>query len=68
MSAAFWMIWSPQGGCPTARHDTRQSADAEAERLARANTGRQFYVLQALAMFEANVVRRVELYDEGRPF
>ena len=58
---AFWMVWSPQGDSPTMRHATRDAADAEAERLAKANTGRQFYVLLSTTMYEANVVRRVEL-------
>lgn len=59
--AAFWMVWSPQGDSPKMRHKTREAADAEAERLARANGGRQFYVLQATTMYEASAVRRVEL-------
>lgn len=46
---SFWMIWSPQGQAPTVRHDTPESARAEAERLARANRGSEFYVLEAVS-------------------
>jgi len=44
----FWMIYSPQGSAPTAMHLTRWDADMEAERLAEANPGREFYVLKAV--------------------
>jgi len=41
----FWLVWCPRGGTPTVRHFTRNSADAEAERLAEANPGKEFYVV-----------------------
>jgi hypothetical protein len=43
----FWMIWSPAGRAPMVQHDSPNKARAEAERLARANPGQQFYVLEA---------------------
>lgn len=44
----FWMVWCPQGGQPTMRHGSRESAAAEAARLARKLPGREFFVLKAV--------------------
>ena len=43
----FWMVLG--SGEPTLRHPSRQSAKREAERLARANPGEEFVVLEAVA-------------------
>jgi hypothetical protein len=45
---AFWLVWNEQGHIPTHKHPTEDSARTEAERLARANPGQQFHVLQLL--------------------
>lgn len=51
----FWLIWSPQGATfPTVKHQTKQTADAEAVRLASLNPGQEFYVLTA----ESLTIRR----------
>lgn len=42
----FWLIWNERGHAPTCKHQTRPSAVAEAERLARMNPGQSFHVLQ----------------------
>ena len=42
----FWMVWSPRGGAPKAKHQTLAIADAEAERLSLRFPGRHFYVLE----------------------
>lgn len=43
----FWLVWSPTGKTsPSKRHDLKEEAAAEAERLARANPGAEFYVLE----------------------
>jgi hypothetical protein len=47
METKFWVVWQPESGVPTMRHETKQSAITEAERLARGTTGRRFYVLEA---------------------
>jgi hypothetical protein len=44
----FWMVWCEGGGTPTVRHQSYQSADAEASRLARLNRGQVFYVLRCV--------------------
>ena len=43
----FWLVWQPESGSPSIRHETKQAAITEAERLARAHAGRRFYVLAA---------------------
>ncbi|PJN96848.1 hypothetical protein CNY89_00115, partial [Amaricoccus sp. HAR-UPW-R2A-40] len=63
---AFWMVKGP--GPASMRHDTRGSAEREAERLARANPGQSFYVLQAVALIRKIDVERIELCaNEGLP-
>lgn len=43
----FWMVLGL--GTPTFRHESRVSAKAEAERLARMNPGQSFVVLESMA-------------------
>jgi hypothetical protein len=69
----FWMV---KGLGPTKFvHITRQSAEAEADRLARENPGRMFFVLETIAYHVRNDVRRVNrrrahdpARDEELPF
>lgn len=59
MTEQFWLVWcpgGPNGGQPTVRHRSRDDARREAERLARLNSGQQFYVLLAVEMCERNDV------------
>lgn len=49
----FWMVWSPQGHGPTYQHDSRDSADKEARRLALACPSQDFFVLKAMGGFRA---------------
>lgn len=44
----FWLVWSPDGHNPQHRHATDTLAKQEAERLARSNPGKEFFVLEAL--------------------
>lgn len=61
---AFWMVWSPQGSMPAVQHETRLKAINEAERLARGNPGREFYVLEAIEGRTVNDMTRVRLEAE----
>ena len=64
----FFMVYGDGCGAPTFRHDTKPSADIEAERLARAHPGCKFYVLHAVESFllpAPNVIR--EMLDEMLP-
>lgn len=45
----FWMITGDRNS-PKVRHTNRQEAVREAERLAKANPGTQFFVLEAVEM------------------
>lgn len=52
----FFIVWSPEGKTPPRiRHETREDATAEAERLARSNPGDFFYVLESLTESRAPV-------------
>lgn len=67
----FWLVWSPAGSAPPRhRHETHSSAQAEAERLARANPGSPFYVLRAEACSEMPAVLTTlsEAFDAEIPF
>jgi hypothetical protein len=44
----FWMIWKENGSCPTVTHNSRRSAEHEAERLARLEPGKSFVVLESV--------------------
>lgn len=59
----FWMVI---GDGPTHyRHDTEQQARTEAERLARANPGKPFVVLEAMDVVVKNDVHWQPLREEG---
>ena len=45
----FWIVLADENGTPTFRHPSLQSAQNEAERLARNVTDREFTVLESLA-------------------
>ena len=57
----FWMIYGMGRGAPTYRHETREAAEQEAQRLAQVSPGTRFVVLAAVASFETDrpEVRRV---------
>ncbi|WP_342361349.1 hypothetical protein [Terrarubrum flagellatum] len=60
---SFHLVWSPDGKSPPShRHNSEASARAEAGRLARANPGKSFFVLEAIAEAQVNEpVRWTEL-------
>lgn len=62
--SSFWMVWNPQGNQPTYKHPTRDSAVAEAERLARKCPGDQFYILAATDLRVCDNMQRVTLWPE----
>lgn len=64
----FWMV---HGDGPTNyRHDSLGSAEVEARRLARANPGTAFFVMEAVAAYRKVDVERFSLRpdDEEIPF
>ncbi len=44
----FWIVWNPEGRNPSRRHDKGALAVTEAGRLARANPGQQFFVMEVM--------------------
>lgn len=47
----FWMVWNMSGeGIPWFQHFTEESAEVEAERLARKCPGQKFIVLEAKSL------------------
>lgn len=52
-SQQFWVIWCPQGGAPTKKHGSYNSARDEAVRLWKNNPGKDFYILQPVSRVHA---------------
>lgn len=68
MKHAYWMVHNPRRGAPTKQHQTLMAAEQEAKRLAVANPGEAFVVLEAKCAFMAPpAVQRIEL-DYAIPF
>lgn len=44
----FYMVWRGRGSVPTTQHETLETAEAEASRLARKEPGEVFYVLASV--------------------
>lgn len=57
----FWMVVG--NGPPVHRHDTFESAKAEAERLARLNPGQEFAVMASIAVCKKTDVTWEEMWD-----
>lgn len=62
----FFMVWREGTGAIHHRHETRESALFEAERLARENPSVRFYVVEATDYVVWKAVQHVEL--SGIPF
>ena len=56
---AFFLVWNPKGQNPKRRHEHEYQATAEAERLARANPGEEFYVMEARELRVMESMKRV---------
>ena len=48
----FWAVYSPEGGVPTFKHETYESAVTEARRLSNKYYERTFYILKTLEAFK----------------
>lgn len=51
----FYLVWSPRGDNPRARHATETEAIQEADRLAKKYQGRHFYVLESVGYSKVDV-------------
>ena len=47
----FFMVWNPTGRPPSYKHRDRDSAEAEAQRLALQNPGQKFVVMASLCEY-----------------
>lgn len=67
---AFWLVWCPTGPTlPRFRHQSAESAQQEAERLAATHPGKTFYVLEPQYSVNCGPVRISYLnLDDGVPF
>lgn len=52
----FWMVWGFNRDTPRYRHPTKEAAQTEAKRLARANPDQLFVVLAAVDAFISTVL------------
>jgi hypothetical protein len=77
MKTRFWMVYGEGQGAPTYKHDSKQSAEEEAQRLALCHPGIAFYALKATsiafaaspAVSVAKLGRRQPVSgDDGIPF
>lgn len=57
----FWVVWQPASGTPTVKHLSKEIAMAEAQRLAIANPGKEFFVMEATDMCVKDSVQWVSL-------
>lgn len=48
----IYLVWNPNGTNPKCRHDSVESARAEAKRLSEANPNQEFFVLRAVESVE----------------
>ena len=69
----FFMVYGMDQGAPVMRHGSYADAKREAERLARNNPGKDFYVLAAVSRsrrvdVETEVIVAAEWPDDGVPF
>lgn len=63
----YWMVHCPQEGVPTRTHNTYESAEAEAYRLARKHPNRVFIVLEAVTAVIVNLPEPEEIPLEILP-
>mgnify|MGYP000659117876 CR=1 FL=1 len=67
--ATFWMVWNPDGRAPTYKHPSEEGATAEAERLARANPGCTFVVLESVCARRVDDMLKLDMRShDGIPF
>jgi hypothetical protein len=66
----FYLVWCENGGEPRQKHDTLQSAEREAERLAKVHPGMPFCVMLPVARFTERrvTVERFDVLDTDVPF
>lgn len=62
----FWLVWNPQGYNPQCKYNTEEGATREAERLARANPGQTFIVMESVGALVVDNIQRTDLRRKER--
>ena len=65
-AAPFWMVYRDGGRGPEYRHDTAESAETEAARLATLNPGDVFFILAVTASISTNIEVVGEKFDPSK--
>lgn len=68
MAQVFYIVWNEQCGNPTYKHDSQESAEQEATRLAKQNQGQKFHVLSSLCTFEVPEPVIKTVHENDIPF
>ncbi len=68
MIKEFFLVWNEQAGNPTYKHDSQESAEQEATRLAKQNIGQKFHVLCSLCTFEVPEPVIKTVHENDIPF
>lgn len=48
----FYIVWNEDAGTPTYKHESQDSAEREAVRLAKQHQGQKFHVLSSICTLE----------------
>lgn len=65
----FWFVWCAERLPPNHKHDSLQSAETEAERLAKFNRSQTFVVLEAISAYKIDNLVRIDFdQDSEIPF
>lgn len=60
-SMKFWTVWNPAGRNPAVKQASRAVAQKEAERLAAANPGQEFFVMESKSLSKSVSVQTTDL-------
>ena len=61
----FWLVWHLDGGVPSYKHESRRSAESEAERLARLHRGQTFVVMESMCGKVSNDVISIDFSNDA---
>lgn len=64
----FYLVWRDNGGIPTYKHTSHESAKREAERLARQFSGMKFHVLACLGTVQLQDMQWTDIHIDRIPF
>lgn len=59
----FWLVWNEGGHAPRVKHPDQETAEREAERLAKVNPGQSFVVLAVVSRFTDRRVHVERFHD-----